>query len=171
MLILKLTNRKSHYSSYGRYHCKAVLEWMNLQSGFMKPSNITLIFLIHLEVNAGNINATENSFIQESHMVIWPLKVPQGRRHRKLIGPFSSFCSPNCGNSTVVCHMYMPGSCHHLWQTKLNAEWFVPSLKKKILHMVHSIAHCWCYFGSSVYKTTNPWWLNVKVGTLQFFAI
>lgn len=131
MLILKLTNRKSHYSSYGRYHCKAVLEWMNLQSGFMKPSNITLIFLIHLEVNAGNINATENSFIQESHMVIWPLKVPQGRRHRKLIGPFSSFCSPNCGNSTVVCHMYMPGSCHHLWQTKLNAEWFVPSLKKK----------------------------------------
>lgn len=111
------TNRKSHYSSYQRYHCKAILGWLNLQSGFLKPfSIITLIFLLFVKVNAGNINATENSFIQEGHMVIWPLKVSQGLRHQKLIGPFSSFCSHNCGNSTVVCHMYMPGSCHNLWQ-------------------------------------------------------
>lgn len=144
MLILKLTNRKSHYSSFKRYHCKAILEWLNRQSGSMKPFSITLIFLILVEVNAGNINATE---IQEGHMVIWPLNVPQGRRHRKLIGPFSFFCSHNCGNSTVVYHMYMPGSCHNLWQAQLNDEWFVPSLKKiTILHMAHPIAHCWCYF-------------------------
>lgn len=111
------TNRKSHYSSYERNHCKAILEWLNLQSGFMKTfSIIILIFLILVEVDEGNINATENSFIQEGHMVIWPPKVPQELRHQKLIGPFSFFCSHNCGNSTVVCHMYMPGSCHNLWQ-------------------------------------------------------